>query len=178
MSPKIDVMVREWKNSNFSCASKQGVSPQLKWTPLLSVTARPYQQALPWKIHRDWTEEPRCHVLCYRGQTQTVAKTRASVGPQTRYVSSVHFPLASHSQHIRHEPFFLSILFIHPFSFFWPPILCYCCFGHFVELEMELETTTMFILSWRWLFCFFLLLLCTLLSIGGRCYYVAMHLFV
>jgi hypothetical protein len=57
--------------------------------------------------------------------------------PYTRHVlqlalrlGSVHFPLASHSQHIMHEPLFLILLFIHISSFFWPPILCYCYFGH------------------------------------------------
>jgi hypothetical protein len=39
MGPKIDVMEREWKNSNFSCASKQGarwrwpVTNQIKFAP-------------------------------------------------------------------------------------------------------------------------------------------------
>ena len=112
-------------------------SPQLKWTPLFSVMASPFnhdrtdaathqyaRKLCPGNFCRDSTEEPHCQIPFYWGQTRTVAKTCASVGPRTRYVSSVNFPLASHSQDIMHEPLFLILLFIRISSFFWPQILC------------------------------------------------------
>jgi hypothetical protein len=74
------------------------------------------QQACSHTIHQSGTTQPgnhshiptskktgiklKCHILTsiqHVDKTQTLARMCASVGPQIRYISSVHFPLASHS---------------------------------------------------------------------------------
>lgn len=105
--------------------------------------------------HRDWTGKPHSHVPSEHGQTQTLARMSASIGPGTRYVPSVHFPLASHSQQIMNVPLFPALLYlsIYPLSFGQ----CYACVVWTLRWDrgttpsyhiyMELEAITYFFLS-------------------------------